>query len=37
MKEIADFAGCWACNVVGLHVGFVPHDATDPLYARSWP
>ncbi len=33
MKEIADFARMLKCNVVGLHLGFVPHDTKDPLYA----
>jgi sugar phosphate isomerase/epimerase len=32
MKEIADFAKLLGCNVVALHLGFVPHDKTDPLY-----
>ena len=32
MKEIADFAKLLGCNVVALHLGFIPHDATDPLY-----
>jgi sugar phosphate isomerase/epimerase len=32
MKEIADFARRLGCNVVALHLGFVPHDASDPLY-----
>lgn len=30
--EIADFAKLLGCNVVALHLGFVPHDAQDPLY-----
>ncbi|HTN77266.1 MAG TPA: sugar phosphate isomerase/epimerase family protein [Pirellulaceae bacterium] len=34
MKEIADFAKLLGCEVVGLHVGFVPHDVSDPLYAE---
>ena len=34
LKEIADFAKLLECNVVGLHVGFVPHDAADPLYRQ---
>jgi sugar phosphate isomerase/epimerase len=33
MKEIADFAKMLKCGVVGLHLGFVPHDTSDPLYA----
>ena len=33
MKEISDFARLLGVDVVGLHVGFVPHDTTDPDYA----
>lgn len=32
MKEIADFARLLHCNVVALHLGFVPHDTKAPLY-----
>lgn len=32
MKEIADFAKVLGCQVVALHLGFIPHDASDPLY-----
>jgi sugar phosphate isomerase/epimerase len=32
MREISDFARLLGCDVVGLHLGFVPHDASDPLY-----
>lgn len=32
LKEIADFAKLLGCNVVGLHLGFIPHDTNDPLY-----
>lgn len=32
MKEIADFANLLGCKVVALHLGFIPHDASDPLY-----
>lgn len=32
MKEIADFAKLLGCRVVALHLGFIPHDANDPLY-----
>jgi sugar phosphate isomerase/epimerase len=32
MKEIADFARLLGCDVVALHLGFVPHDTTHPLY-----
>ncbi|HVX11658.1 MAG TPA: sugar phosphate isomerase/epimerase family protein [Pirellulales bacterium] len=34
MKEIADFASLLGCPVVALHLGFVPHDRNDPLYAE---
>jgi len=33
MREISDFAKWLDCSVVALHLGFVPHDASDPLYA----
>ena len=32
MKEIANFARLLKCDVVALHLGFIPHDNTDPLY-----
>jgi sugar phosphate isomerase/epimerase len=32
MKEISDFAGLLGCDVVALHLGFIPHDRNDPLY-----
>lgn len=32
MKEIADFTKLLGCNVVALHLGFIPHDSADPLY-----
>ena len=32
MKEIADFASLLGCNVVALHLGFVPHDSGSRLY-----
>lgn len=32
MKEISDFAQLLNCNVVALHLGFVPHDTAHPLY-----
>lgn len=32
MKEIADFAKLLGCSVVGLHIGFVPHDTSSALY-----
>lgn len=34
MKEIADFAKLLGCPVVALHLGFIPHDSNDPLYAE---
>jgi sugar phosphate isomerase/epimerase len=34
MKEIADFARLLGCDVVALHLGFIPHDTSDPLYAE---
>jgi len=35
MKEIADFARLLGCDVVALHLGFVPHETGDPLYQQS--
>jgi sugar phosphate isomerase/epimerase len=32
LKEIADFARLLGVGAVGLHVGFLPHRAGDPLY-----
>jgi sugar phosphate isomerase/epimerase len=32
LKEIADFARQLGVGVVGIHLGFVPHDADDPDY-----
>lgn len=34
MKEIADFAHMLGCRVAALHLGFVPHDTSDPLYGE---
>jgi sugar phosphate isomerase/epimerase len=34
MKEIADFAKLLGCDVAALHIGFIPHDASDPLYEQ---
>ena len=34
MKEISDFAQKLGCAVIGLHLGFVPHDTSDPDYAE---
>ncbi len=33
MKEISDFARSLDCHVIGLHLGFVPHDVNSPTYA----
>ncbi len=32
LLEIADFARLLDVSVVGVHVGFVPHEADDPVY-----
>ncbi len=32
MEEISDFAALLGCNTVALHLGFVPHDRSDPGY-----
>jgi sugar phosphate isomerase/epimerase len=32
MKEIADFARLLGVDAVGLHLGFVPHDADNSMY-----
>ncbi|MFW5834315.1 MAG: sugar phosphate isomerase/epimerase family protein [Pseudomonadota bacterium] len=34
LKEIADFARLLGADIVGLHLGFVPHDRSDPLRAE---
>jgi len=34
MKGIADFARLLGVDAVGLHIGFVPHDAADPDYGQ---
>jgi sugar phosphate isomerase/epimerase len=34
MREISDFARRLQCDVVALHLGFVPHDKSDPGYAQ---
>jgi len=34
MKAISEFARVLDCDVVALHLGFVPHDTQDPLYAQ---
>ncbi|MDZ4850031.1 MAG: sugar phosphate isomerase/epimerase family protein [Pirellulaceae bacterium] len=33
MKEISDFTRLLGCDVVGLHLGFVPHERTIKLYS----
>lgn len=35
MKEISDFARLLGCDVVGLHLGFVPHDRSSKLYVET--
>lgn len=32
MKEIADFAKRLDVQTVGLHIGFIPHDTSEPTY-----
>ncbi|MBX3422293.1 MAG: sugar phosphate isomerase/epimerase [Pirellulaceae bacterium] len=32
MQEISDFTKLLGCSVVGLHLGFVPHDRTSLVY-----
>lgn len=32
LKEIADFARALGVDLVGVHIGFVPHDTNDPEY-----
>jgi len=32
IREISDYAKLLQCSVIGLHIGFVPHDRTAPLY-----
>lgn len=34
LKEIADFARLLGVDAIGLHIGFVPHDRSDPLYRQ---
>lgn len=34
LKEISDFAKLLGVGAVGLHIGFVPHNASDPLRAE---
>lgn len=32
MREIADFANWLGCDTVALHLGFIPHDPSDPQF-----
>lgn len=32
MKEIADYAQHMGVKIAALHLGFIPHDTSDPLY-----
>ena len=32
MKEIADFTRLLGCDVIALHLGFVPHETSEPSY-----
>lgn len=34
MLDISDFARALGVDVVALHLGFVPHDTSDPLFAE---
>ena len=34
LKEISDFTKLLGVDAVGLHLGFVPHDAAEPLHAE---
>ena len=34
MKEISDFSKRLGCDVIALHLGFVPEDVDDPDYAE---
>jgi sugar phosphate isomerase/epimerase len=34
MMEIADFARLLGVDAVGLHLGFVPHETSDPIYGE---
>ena len=35
IKEIADFSQLVGVNVLGLHLGFIPHDESDPLFGET--
>ena len=32
MREIADFTNWLGCDTVALHLGFIPHDTSDPQF-----
>ena len=34
MRDIADFANWLGCDTVALHLGFIPHDSSDPQFAE---
>ena len=34
MKEISDFSRLLSCDVVGLHLGFIPHEAASQTYEQ---
>ncbi len=34
MKEISDFTRLLGVDAIGLHIGFVPHDKSDPVYRQ---
>ncbi len=36
MKEISDFARLLGCDVVALHLGFVPHDTSSQPIIKFW-
>lgn len=33
-KEVSDFTRLLNCDVVAMHLGFIPHDTTLPIYAE---
>ena len=34
MKEISNFGQLLGCDVIALHLGFIPHDSSDPTYSE---
>ena len=34
MRDIADFTKWLGCDAVALHLGFIPHDSSDPQFAQ---